>query len=232
MFVNYKMLFLFISFLIAIIILCAFANTFIKLRENYVNRDTIVDIDSKTVPASFYDQGSTATNFNLAECGFDFFDNVLKNNINIPINVKDTDNNTYLLTILNRNFEKNEVDPFTIVNSKIISQTDTKTSSEHLVYRLDKIYGINIHITTEILKDANQMRLLDYTIPGFVFDDKVQLNDPANIVISDTPYQPFKKDETFMKNKNYENTYLCNYYDNLAKNGHIIANSGIDCTNI
>jgi hypothetical protein len=228
---------LYIVFLIAIIIICAFANSFIKLRENYI------DIDTKTVPAPFYDQSTTAQNFNLAECGFEFFDTVLKNNINILTTA--TDNNTYLLTILNRNFEtekanifnivktqKNDVDPFTIVDTKIISQTATTTTSEHLVYRPDKIYGINIHITTENLKDTNQMRLIDYSIPGFVFDDKIEMNDPANIVISDTPYQPFMKDETFMKDTKYEQTFLCNYYDNLAKNGHIIVNPGFDCANL
>jgi len=222
---------LWIFLLIVVILLSAFLQSKYKVEAFNVSSD-----DYRPVPSAFYDQaiGHVEPGFPLMEYPTDFINCTLKNAEPLP---KQT-NDKYLLAILNKAIidigdVKIKEPLFQMVESEIISQNEkeNKITSRHLVDRQNKIYGIELEITTELDKNTSQTKLIDYKIIGFVFDDKIKMTEPASIVLEEDPYQEYMKDTTFMKDNTYETKYLCNYYDNLRKNGNIMVNppEGLDC---
>jgi hypothetical protein len=187
--------------------------------------------DYRPVPSAFYDQviEYVQPGFPLMEYPTDFINCTLKNAEALP---KQT-NDKYLLAILNKAvLDNSPKEPlFKMIESEIISEKENKISSRHLVDRQNKIYGIELEITTELDKSNSQTKLIDYKIIGFVFDDKIKMNEPANIVLQEDQYQTFMKDTTFTKDTDYETKYLCNYYDNLRKYGNTMVGppEGLDC---
>ena len=222
---------LWIFLLIVVIVLSALLQSRYKVEPFKITGD-----DYRPVPSAFYDQaiGHVETGFPLMEYPTDFINSILKNAGALP---KQT-NDEYLLAILNKAIidigdVKIKEPLFIMVESEIISQNEKENTitSRHLVDRQNKIYGIELEITTQFDTITSQIKLIDYKIIGFVFDDKIKMNEPANIVLEEDPYQEYMKDTTFMKDTTYETKYLCNYYDNLRKNGNIMVNppEGLQC---
>lgn len=218
---------LWIFLLIVVILLSALLQSRYKVEPFKITGD-----DYRPVPSAFYDQaiGHVEPGFPLMEYPTDFINCTLKNAEALP---KQT-NDEYLLAILNKAVKDTDTKPlFKMVESEIISQNEKENTitSRHLVDRQNKIYGIELEITTQFDTITSQIKLIDYKIIGFVFDDKIKVNEPANIVLEEDPYQEYMKDTTFMKDTTYETKYLCNYYDNLRKNGNIMVNppEGLHC---
>lgn len=218
---------LWIFLLIVVIVLSALLQSRYKVEPFKLTGD-----DYRPVPSAFYDQaiGHVEPGFPLMEYPTDFINCTLKNAEALP---KQT-NDEYLLAILNKAVKDTDTKPlFIMIESEIISQNEKANTitSRHLVDRQNKIYGIELEITTQFDTITSQIKLIDYKIIGFVFDDKIKVNEPANIVLEEDPYQEYMKDTTFMKDITYETKYLCNYYDNLRKNGNIMVNppEGLQC---
>lgn len=102
-------------------------------------------------------------------------------------------------------------------------------TSNHIIYRDTKVYGVSLTITTlHNIKDGS-IYLTDYNMNGFIFEDKIKNNVYPSNLIEDS-YQEFKKDKINIPDKKYEQAYICKYLADIKKFRGINVNmQGLDC---
>jgi hypothetical protein len=196
-----------------------------------------------SVPVSFYSQGKVAQNFKLIEFNDQFFKDVLEKNKNpsvlegkvetkIKVNndqlLQRTD--TYISNLFNDALAKKENTLFAVAYSELLSiksYTNNKflIESRHIIHRDKKIYGTSLEIKT--FHEIGKTTLVDYTILGFIFEDRIDANQPSNL--DENEFQPFMKDAIFIKDKKYEKQYLCKYYADLKKFRGIDVPNTLEC---
>lgn len=194
------------------------------------------------LPAEFYSQGKYASGFPLAEFKDRFFiDTLDKNikkidytviedkNIQIPKTLLERCNN-YIVKILNAELPSDEPNLFSNVYGEITDIKKLKNNmflleSKHLIHRDKKIYGASLMMQT--IHQVDSTNLLSYKFYGFVFDDKININQPSNL--STDNYQSFMKDNVFMKDNKYETLYLCQYYKDLEKFRGVKVPTDLNC---
>jgi hypothetical protein len=228
--------FVFIIFLIILLLNIYVLDLLIKKKENFINDYYNKYIETITVPSDFYNMSAILPNHHYAAEFNDrfFIDTLNKNKIISSIaynknqNLKDKKMiesiliraNNYLVNILNKEMPLDEKFLFSNIYSenvlaKIIINGVFIIKSKHIIYRETKIYGISLSITTIHSLLDNSIHLLDFELYGFIFEDKVNAFEPSNLI--DNDYQDYKKDNIHIKDPNYENQFLCQYFDNLYK---------------
>lgn len=136
-------------------------------------------------------------------------------------------NNKYLVRILNSELFKNSSNEkyiFTNVFSKVKelyqgyweNGSCIITVSEHILYRDTKIYGVSLNITTLYDIINNTTYIIDYTLNGFIFEDRIKSNVYPSNLIEDS-YQEFMKDKIKIYDKKYEQKYVCKYLSDIKK---------------
>jgi hypothetical protein len=121
----------------------------------------------------------------------------------------------FLTDILNTKLGSDEIYYFHTVYSRIKSANVLETSktfevtSDHIVYRDTKIYGVSISLKTVHSLATTDIMMTEYSINGYVFEDKITDYQPQNLV--DNNYQDFRKDDLIVRDEKYEKEYLCKY---------------------
>lgn len=140
--------------------------------------------------------------------------------------------NKYLVKVLNKNLPLDETFLFTnifteIINAYQINDNIFMLESKHLIYRDTKIYGVSLTITTlhntnnnngstsKKIKENGTISLIDFILNGFIFEDKINAYQPVNLI--DNNYQDYKEDIIQLKDKKYEEQYLCQFYKDVEK---------------
>ena len=74
--------------------------------------------------------------------------------------------------------------------------------SSHILYRETKMYGVSIstttcHLLSDLIQAGSQgqmqgLALIDYTLNGFVFEDKIFSKEPSNLIEESDTYQVYQ----------------------------------------
>jgi hypothetical protein len=177
-----------------------------------------------------------------------FFENILENNV-VPFkhivqrtSVVGDDKikqdllqqiDAYLLKLLNSKLASDEIYMFHTVFSETTDITrfeesgEYVVSSNHLIYRDTKIYGVSISLKTVVDGKTGKVSLLSYTLNGYVFEDKITEYQPNNLV--EDVFQDYRKDDLITKDPKYEKQYLCKYYADLKKFRGIVNMDDLQC---
>lgn len=215
---------------------------------------TINDFYSKhyndvSIPTSFYNiTAQVVPNHYTVEMKDKFFEDILEKNV-VPFRhvVQKTSSiedektkqqllqqiDAYLLKLLNSKLASDEIYMFHTVFSQ--TQNITKfeesgqyvVSSDHLIYRDTKIYGVSISLKSVVDSQTGKVSLISYTLNGYVFEDKITDYQPNNLV--EDVFQDYKKDNIIIKDAKYEKQYLCKYYADLKKFRGIVNMDDLQC---
>ena len=200
-----------------------------------------------TIHPDFYAQGVSESNWPLAELNDKFFTDALKENLQSKVadnldkidtndksNIKDlltsiiSDTNLFLVKILNDKLESISdtklSELFKIKYGEITSITSYKnnlflTISQHIVHRDKKIYGASIELKTLHNLNKKTIALIDYKLLGFVFDDRIGIQQPSNL--STDNFQEFMKDKVPIDDIKEDNMLLCKHFKDLQSDRNI-----------
>jgi len=217
--------------------------------ERFINDYYDRYVETISVPADFYNIGAVMPETHYAvEMNDRFFiDTLNKNKTITSIGYKlspDLTNkkmissilsrtNNYLVDILNKEMPLDEKILFSnVFSEKEIAKTIVDgvflIKSKHIIYRDTKMYGVSLSITTIHSLLDNSIHLIDFDLYGFVFEDKINTYEPSNLI--DNNYQDYKKDNIQIRDPNYENQFLCQYYSDLHKfRGITVSTSSLNC---
>lgn len=235
-----------------LLILILFFLSHYKKEEFTVNDFYDKYLNTVSVPSDFYSSGNTLPEMQYAAEFHDRFfidtlNDEMKNHVAIPyssaneITEKDLiaklkkriDN--YITTLLNKKLDSNESYVFNVVYSQFEDGLKWETEniylvhSKHVLYRDTKVYGVSIHLTTVHDGNTGSIRLLNYKLDGYIFEDKISDYYPANLI--DNNYQDYMKDKIITKDQKYENQYLCQYYHDVKKfRGLVVQDEKLDCS--
>jgi len=231
--------FLFI-FIIILIILFYYLNykNIKNVKEEYINGNSYEYYDKYvetiSVPVDFYNITAElpSTHYAVEMNDRFFLDALNKNKIITSLGYElsdDVDNqrlidsiikrtNNYLASIFNKELQPDEKFLFAnVYTEKILAKKIVDDvyllKSKHIIYRDTKIYGVSMIITTLHSFSEKNVKLIDYQLIGFVFEDKVKTFEPENLIYDD--YQDYNKDKVMERDPKYENKFLCKYFNDL-----------------
>jgi hypothetical protein len=227
--------FVFIFFL-TILVLNIYVFNYKKQIENFTINDYYDKyFNAITIPTDFYNISKLPKKQYAYEMHDRFFLDTLEKNktdTSISFNDKDDINNSklilsmlnrtnkYIVDILNKDLPLDERFLFAnifsekILAKKLIDEVYV-LKTNHIIYRDTKIYGVSLTITTIHSFVDKGIKLIDYKLDGYVFEDKLNPIQPSNLI--DNDYQDYKKDKIEIHDPKYEKQYLCQYYNDLKK---------------
>lgn len=228
-----------IVLLVLVILLAAFLP---KIEAFTINDFYSRYLNDLSVPAQFYSQPAYATGFTKVELRDQFFEDALRHNLDTTQSdfmyfeqVKKYPEylvakcEEYLAKTLNAKLPSSDKSLFAVVKSHIISvkKNDGRymVESQHVVHRDGKIYGAGINMTS--LHVEGKVYLKKYKLLGFIFEDRVTLQQPYNL--NPDLQQPFMMDDLITKDKKYETDYLCTLYTDLEKYKGIKIDHDLNC---
>jgi hypothetical protein len=226
--------FVFIIFL-TILLLNIYVLNYKKNNESFINDYYDKYISTVSVPTDFYNILELPKTHYAVEMHDRFFlDTLEKNKTKTSISYIKKDDiddnilissilnrtNKYVVDILNKDLPQDERFLFSNIHSeKILAKKLIKDvyvlKSRHIIYRDTKIYGVSLSLTTLHSFVDKDIKLIDYNLYGYVFEDKINKIEPSNLI--DNDYQDYKKDKIEILDPHYENQYLCQYYNDLKK---------------
>lgn len=232
-------------FLILLLVVIFVSSMFPRYETFEINDYYSRYLNDISVPSEFYFQGKVAQGLKTFELKDKFFIDALESNLNKDVmsnQVEDTEKvnipsdaldgiNKYLEKILNARLPSEDTSLFATVFGEITSAKSYKTNStlytsRHIVHRDGKVYGASIEMSTFVTRD--NIYLVGYKLIGFVFNDKLDNQQPYNLDQNENQY--FMQDKNVTKDDKYIKQYLCQYYSDVEKYRGIKIPTDIDCT--
>lgn len=210
-------------------------------------KESYIDYNYKllTIPSSAYNNLNINPNKYFYEFKDKFFINILnknkstqqinKNNFkNINLSIKQRYElekiiKKYIENIFNKELEQYDDNLFYvyrfIINETKVFNDIYLVNTSLILYRNNKIYGVSIKLDTLHKINSEELKLYDFDLMGFIFEDKMfsEFTLPNNVYTN--IYQDANDNKTIIKTPEYEKKNICKYLEDLKKFRNIEADN-------